>query len=407
MIRPTQWYRGTLGDVISSIRGGFSVKCDDRQAFPFEKAVLKTGAVLNGKFDSSKNKYVPPSEHMHLRTPVSASTIVFCRKNSEETIGAAALVEMDEPNIYLSDLLWELRPAPCTDLYWLVSILKSDSVRQRIQKEATGTQHTMKNISQDRLLSVPIAVPPLPEQRKIAEVLRTWDGAIEKASQLIEIRRVYYRGLRERLINWRTDPRKRLGSLVVPISRAIPRPKEPYRALGVRSHGKGTFHRMAVDPTSVDMETLYVACGGDLIINITFAWEGAIALVPPEHDGGLVSHRFPTFVPMSGKVSARYLHHALRMPRFTYLLGLVSPGGAGRNRVLNKGDFLALEVPSPILGRQEKIASCLDFAEDAVTRTTEYRDALTRQKRGLMQKLLTGEWRIAIDEPVAAGGGTP
>lgn len=241
-----------------------------------------------------------------------------------------------------------------------------------------------------------VLLPPLPEQRKIAEILRTWDEAIEKASELIELSRVQYSGLRERLINWQTDPQERLGSLVEPISRAVPRPNEPYRALSIRSHGKGTFSRMVADPTSVDMDTLYVARDGDLIVNITFAWEGAVALVPQEHDGCLVSHRFPTFVPSSPRVDARYLRHALRMPRFTYLLGLVSPGGAGRNRVLNKGDFLNLEVPAPDLGKQERIAACLDAAEDAIANATEYREALTRQKRGLMQKLLTGEWRVAV-----------
>ena len=43
------------------------------------------------------------------------------------------------------------------------------------------------------------------------------------------------------------------------------------------------------------------------------------------------------------------------------------------------------------------IASSLDAAEDAIARATEYRDALIRQKRGLMQKLLTGEWRVTAD----------
>lgn len=146
------------------------------------------------------------------------------------------------------------------------------------------------------------------------------------------------------------------------------------------------------------METLYVAREGDLIVNITFAWEGAVALVPWDHDGCLVSHRFPTFVPSARSANARYLRHALRMPRFTYLLGLVSPGGAGRNRVLNKSDFLDLEVPCPELGMQAAVACALDAAEEAIVKATEYRDALLRQQGGLMQKLLTGEWRVSVDD---------
>jgi type I restriction enzyme S subunit len=93
----------------------------------------------------------------------------------------------------------------------------------------------------------------------------------------------------------------------------VAKPDTKYRALSIRSHGKGTFARVVENPASVDMETLYVAKVGDIIVNITFAWEGAIALVPPEHDGCLVSHRFPTFVPIHDKANARYLRHTLRM----------------------------------------------------------------------------------------------
>lgn len=64
---------------------------------------------------------------------------------------------------------------------------------------------------------------------------------------------------------------------------------------------------------TVDMDKLYVARAGVLIVNITFAWEGAIALVPSEHDGCLVSHRFPMFIPRQGTVCPRYLRHTVRM----------------------------------------------------------------------------------------------
>ncbi|MDB6119613.1 MAG: hypothetical protein JWO08_3394, partial [Verrucomicrobiaceae bacterium] len=127
---------------------------------------------------------VPPSNHASLRTPVRAGTIIICRKNSEEMVGATALVAHDMPNLFLSDLLWEIRPADGVNLNWLANNLKSDRVKKLIQNVATGTQSTMKNISQDRLLNIPIAIPPITEQRKIAAILSTWDEAIEKLETL-------------------------------------------------------------------------------------------------------------------------------------------------------------------------------------------------------------------------------
>lgn len=211
-------------------------------------------------------------------------------------------------------------------------------------------------------------------------------------------------GLRDKLIEWSNPYASALTDVVDPILRPVSRPNEPYDAVSIRSHGKGTFTRRVDNPELVEMETLFEVRAGDIVVNITFAWEGAIALVPPEHDGHLVSHRFPTFVPNPEKVNPRFLRHALRTARFTHLLGLVSPGGAGRNRVLNKRDFLNLEVPTPSLERQAKVAAALDLAELHIQRSTKFHASLLRQKRGLMQKLLTGEWRVPLDpsEPSAA-----
>lgn len=92
------------------------------------------------------------------------------------------------------------------------------------------------------------------------------------------------------------------------------------------------------------------------------------------------------------------------MPRFNYLLGVVSPGGAGRNRVLNKSDFLELDIPTPSLKAQDRVAEILDEAEKAIETEQLSLNALLRQKRGLMQKLLTGEWRVKPEVVTAMSG---
>jgi len=77
----------------------------------------------------------------------------------------------------------------------------------------------------------------------------------------------------------------------------IPKDKtsEPYLALGLRSHGNGIFYKPNFDPASISMTTLYEVSEYDLVVNITFAWEHAIAVPSKVGEGGLVSHRFPTY----------------------------------------------------------------------------------------------------------------
>jgi type I restriction enzyme S subunit len=287
--------------------------------------------------------------------------------------------------------IWVSQP-DTMDREFLFYVLTSDAFVADASSRSFRTG--LPKINRPDLESITISLPPISEQRHIAKLLRAWNAAIEKVNLLIELRERQYFGLRGRLIDWRSGNHAALRTFLKPVSRPTPKPDEQYRALGIRSHGKGTFSRVVEKPDEVDMDTLYVAKAGDIIVNITFAWEGAVALVPAEHDGGLVSHRFPTFVPIPSKANGRYLRHALRMPRFTYLLGIVSPGGAGRNRVLSKSAFLELEAPLPSVDTQERIAAFLDDAEEAIALATKHRQALDQQKRGLMQKLLTGEWRV-------------
>ncbi len=88
---------------------------------------------------------------------------------------------------------------------------------------------------------------------------------------------------------------KKLDDFLTSTLREVNKPNENYLAIGIRSHCKGTFQKPDSEPDKIAMDKLYVVRENDLIINITFAWEGAIAIVKTEDDGGLVSHRFPTY----------------------------------------------------------------------------------------------------------------
>ena len=142
------------------------------------------------------------------------------------------------------------------------------------------------------------------------------------------------------------------------------------------------------------MDTLYIVRENDLIINITFAWEGAIAIVENKDDGALVSHRFPTFTFNPDNGILDYFKHYILQPKFRYLLDLISPGGAGRNRVLNKKDFLKLEVRIPSPDEQTAIAKVLQCADKEINLLKTKLEILQNQKKGLMQQLLSGKKRL-------------
>lgn len=167
--------------------------------------------------------------------------------------------------------------------------------------------------------------------------------------------------------------------------RPVDKPNEPYIRIGIRSHAKGTFQELVENPAEVNMDTLYVVKKDDIVVNITFAWEHAIALASEEDDGKLVSHRFPTYV--FDNNSPLYYKYVFCQDMFRQRLELISPGGAGRNRVLNKTDFINLEIFHPPLPEQQKIAEILSTQDKLIELQEKKIEQLKELKKAYLQKM--------------------
>ena len=149
---------------------------------------------------------------------------------------------------------------------------------------------------------------------------------------------------------------KELGQILTEDLYPVENPDGAYTKLAIRSHGKGTFDRHVEAGESLDVDKMFEVKANRLILNITFAWDLAIAITTKEDEGKLVSHRFPQYM-ISGNVD--FYKYRLINERMRYDLGVASPGGAGRNRVLNKSAFLKIRKYIPSLPEQQKIAEFL------------------------------------------------
>jgi type I restriction enzyme S subunit len=286
-------------------------------------------------------------------------------------------------------------------LAYAAQLFRSTTFQTRLVQSAAGAAQA--NLSADDIECIDVFAPPLPEQRKIADILTTWDEALTQLDALIEAQERRKKALMQQLLTgkkrfpgfkgkWKTVS---LGDVLDPIARPTAKPQGNFLAAGIRSHGKGVFLKHDFISANIALDELFELKTGDLVVNITFAWEGAAAIVPPEADGALVSHRFPAFGFREGKAAQPFFRHYIRTHRFVFDCGLASPGGAGRNRVLSKSAFLDIELPLPPIEEQQKIGDILDTADQQLTLLRTQRTALDQQKRGLMQRLLTGKMRVA------------
>lgn len=172
------------------------------------------------------------------------------------------------------------------------------------------------------------------------------------------------------------------------------KPDEQYQEIGIRSHGKGLFYKNFTTIDEIGDKSVFWIEPDCFIVNIVFAWEQAIGKTTANEIGMIASHRFPMYKPQKNTLDLDYLLYLFKSKRGKYLLGLASPGGAGRNKTLGQGEFAELKIPLPSYQEQQKIAQILTTWDEAIIKQDELIKEKEQLKKGLMQKLLSGEVRF-------------
>jgi type I restriction enzyme S subunit len=144
-------------------------------------------------------------------------------------------------------------------------------------------------------------------------------------------------------------------------------PTSEYREIGIRSFGKGIFHKEPVIGDQLGNKRVFRIAPDDLVLSNVFAWEGAVALAGEAEQGMIGSHRFMTYVPRDERIFPAWAAWFFVSERGLELLGAASPGSAGRNRTLAIERFENLKIPLPPLDDQHRTAARLNRVREART----------------------------------------
>ena len=168
---PMGWPRPKLGELLSTIDGGWSPVCNNRQATLGEWGVLKLGAVTWNRYIETEHKAFPNVLEPRPELAVCCGDVLFTRKNTLALVGACAYVAKTRPRLMLSDLIFRLRLRADANMHpiFLWAFLTCPSVRQSIQMLASGSAGSMPNISKSRLKVLQIERPPYGLQQRFAE----------------------------------------------------------------------------------------------------------------------------------------------------------------------------------------------------------------------------------------------
>jgi len=394
------------------------MKNQKKHNVPSEWEIKKLGEISTGKNSSLSIGELADSEGLY---PVYGAGGIIQSINSysseSEYIGiikdgaGVGRVLKCQPKSSLLGTLTYIFPKKICDLDYLYYILQNVSFRKFI----IGS--TIPHIYYRDYSTVKILLPPKSEQQKISKILLLADQALSKYNKLLREITKRKTGLEQQLltgqvrfkefIKSKESVKTKVGHLPVDwelhsIFEIVDRAKKAitpeyetlYREIGIRSHCKGIFHKEEVTGASLGNKSVFWIQPDCFVVNIVFAWEHAIAKTTEAEVGMIASHRFPMYKPKKGVLDLDYLLYYFKTARGKHLLGLASPGGAGRNKTLGQGEFGKLKIPIPSLAEQKRIVAVLSESDREIELLKQQIATLKEQKKGLMQKLLTGEIRV-------------
>lgn len=166
------WPIKPVGHFVAGFETGKNLVANDEDDDSTELRVLKVSAVTSLRFRPEESKplpsdYVPPPSHF-----VRKDDLLFSRANTQELIGATALVKHAPEGLVLPDKLWRFtwHDEPRADPHFVHWLFRQPRFRFELGRRATGTSGSMKNISQEKVLDIKVALPGLLLQRKFGRI---------------------------------------------------------------------------------------------------------------------------------------------------------------------------------------------------------------------------------------------
>lgn len=346
----------------------------------------------DGKFIIANKASVnnPNSGSYHLKD----GDIVFARTGA--TVGKTYLYNREDGDLVFAGFLIRFSPnAQKIVPYYLKAYTNTSTYWKWVK--ITSQRSGQPGINATEYCSLQIPVPPLAEQRKIAEVLGVWDEAIEKQARLIEKLALRKRGLMQRLLSAKlrlpgfSEPWK-IHKLQELFTERNETNRTDLPLLSITGD-RGVILQTESEKrdTSNDDKSKYKRIAkGDIGYNTMRMWQGRSALSGLE---GIVSPAYTIVVPNTD-VDGYYMSVLFKQPRLIYDFWTHSQGLVGDTLNCKYRDFGQVHICCPPLAEQKAITEVLTAADREIELAKEKLDRLRRQKRGLMQQLLTGKKRV-------------
>lgn len=352
---------------------------------------------------------------------------IFFTGSSETAneVGMTSVLLDDVEDLYLNSFCFGYRLSDFKKLVpkYAVYALRSSEVRADMTKLAQGS--TRFNISKAGVLQIEVKLPPISEQLRIAEILSSWDRAIEVTTKLLANSRKQWQALIGATLHlpsanpdsdtpadnggfpqsvqpgiptlppvptgWR---RVHLGDHLHEVRRPVALVDDSrYTLVTVKRSRGGVLQRAVLLGSEVKTPTQFFVQADDFLISKRQIVHGACGLVPQELHGAVVSNEYAV-LNSDGEIDLRFLRYLSETRYFQQTCFHSSIGVHVEKMIFKTERWFAWPINIPPIAEQQRIAEILDIASLEVISIANQLDALKREKIALMDQLLTGKRRV-------------
>jgi type I restriction enzyme, S subunit len=394
---PEGWKSVKLRDV-AVVQTGIAVNGDVDRLNPVLLPYLRVANVQDGRLDLSEIKQITLSRDQVSRYLLKPGDVLMTEGGDFDKLGRGTVWQGQVSPCLHQNHIFAVRTDQDIILPSFLAAYSESRSGKRYFLGCSKQTTNLASINSTQLKDMPVILPPITEQRKIMGALSTWDQAIGQAAGLLAAKRRRFEAARIHLIEasqadrgesgWRTV---RFGEITEELKGRNSSGLPASRVMGVIK-GEGLVpmrsHVMASDLRRYLMVPPKAFAYNPMRLNI-----GSIAQSGFDHDV-VVSPDYVVFQASVGLSDPDFMKFFVGTKRWRDHLGVVGSGSV-RTRIYFDGlGEMVLRVPH--IGEQRRIGEILTALERDVKLTADLLDRFQRQKRGLIEKLLLGEWRITI-----------
>lgn len=417
---PEGWENVQLGDVISH-KKGFAFQSKDYRDSGI-RLVRISDTTRNGISNESavylsESKYEEHKDHVLLEGDILLSTVGSRPHLLDSMVGKAVRVPKEAHSSLLNQNLVKVVPNKHITHHHLYEMLKSQKFLYFISTLVRGNANQV-SITLKELFMYSFLLPPLAEQKKIAEILGTWDEAIENVEKQITGAKAQKKALMQQLLSARTRfphftddwQTVKLGDVGTVSSAGVDKkvvdgevPVKLLNYLDVYRRNKLFTHEFKHEVTapSAKVEGCSVKKGDVFFTPSSEVRDdvGHSAVSMEDMDGVVYSYHVVRLRP-TVDMEPLYGAYAFKGQDF-YKQMYKYADGSGQRYVVSQTSFRKCEIKFPTLPEQKAIAQVLDAADAEISNLQAQLEKLKTQKKGLMQQLLTGKTRVKADKEAA------